>query len=83
MEHFCGAKQIYSQIHLAGATKGATCTSLRSLNPPVPPLLLTPEGWRPGELLIICSSGSLLHWPLNGQQAFYYLLRHQSLNNNR
>lgn len=32
-EHFRGAKQINSQMHLAGATKVATCTSLRSLNP--------------------------------------------------
>lgn len=50
---------------------------------PAPPLLLTPEGLRPGELLIIHTPSSLLQWPLNGQQAFYYLPRHQCLSNNR
>lgn len=48
-----------------------------------PPLLLTPEGLGPGELLIVHSRSSPLQLPPNGQQAFYYLLRHLCLNNKR
>lgn len=76
----CGAAPQKGDLNIT-STEGPSSCPFK--NPPVPPLLLTPEGLRPGELLIICSLSSLFHWPLNGQQAFYYLPRHQCLNNNR